>query len=86
MIMELRASERSSPGSQTMNQGRKKRIAIHSPCVYPPQLLQTAASIKPGPGLLGSYSVDALPTPGGLVDMKASINRVKPADRQPLLN
>lgn len=60
-------------GSQTMNQGSQKRITIHRPCVHPLQLLQTAASIKSGPGLRGSCSAEALPAPGGLVDMKASI-------------
>lgn len=82
--MELRASERSSSGSQTMNQGSQKRIAIHS-LVYL-QLLQMAASIKSGPRLCRSSSDDALSAPGGRVHMKASINRVKPVDGQPLLS
>lgn len=70
--MELRASERSSPGSQTMNQGRQKRIAIHSPCAHPLQLLRITPSIKSGPGLLGPYAVDALPVSCGMEAMKVS--------------
>lgn len=73
--MELRASERSSPRSQTMNQGRWKRIAIHSPCAHPLHLLLIAPSIKSGPGFLGSYAVDLMPDPYGMAAMKVSTSQ-----------